>query len=512
MNALRVKSLDRLMQEAEAPQQRLRRALGPVQLTAMGIGAVIGAGIFSSVGTAAAGGASHLGAGPALVVSLMLVAVACGFAALCYAEFAAMVPVSGSAYTYAYATLGELTAWIIGWDLILEYAVGNVAVAISWSAYFQELLRGLGLALPQWLGIDYRSAAQAARQVAEAQAGGVDVQSLGVVTLRGARAIAQAPQVGGFPIVFDLPAFLIVMGVTWVLVRGIRESAWLNSSMVVLKLGIIGFFVIVGAFYVQPDHWTPFAPNGFRGISSAAAIIFFAYIGFDAVSTAAEEARDPQRDMPIAMIASLVICTLIYIAVALVLTGLVPWTELATAEPLATAFSSLGMNWAAGIIAAGAVFATTSVLIVFQLGQPRIFFSMARDGLLPGWAARVHPRYQTPHVTTILTGVFVALFAATANINEVVELTNIGTLFAFVLVSVGIIVLRRTDPLRHRPFRTPFVPWVPLLSVFTCGYLMLQLPRVTWLRFVYWLAAGLVLYVIYGYRHSRLGRQSTSAT
>jgi APA family basic amino acid/polyamine antiporter len=318
--------------------------------------------------------------------------------------------------------------------------------------------------------------------------------------------MADAPRIAGVPVVFDLPAFLIVMAITWVLVRGIRESAWLNSSMVVLKLVIIGFFVIVGAFYVQPANWTPFAPNGFRGISSAAAIIFFAYIGFDAVSTAAEEARNPQRDMPIAMIASLAICTVIYIAVALVLTGLLPWNQLGTAEPLSTAFSALGMTWAAGIISIGAVFATTSVLIVFQLGQPRIFFSMARDGLLPAWAARVHPRYRTPHITTILTGVFVAVCAATANINEVVELTNIGTLFAFVLVSVGVIVLRRTDPDRRRPFRTPFVPAVPLLAVFTCGYLMLQLPWVTWLRFIYWLGAGLVIYLLYGYRNSRLAR------
>ena len=508
----RVKSLDLLMSEAEQSEGRLRRALGPVQLTAMGIGAVIGAGIFSSVGTAAAGGASHLGAGPALVLSFIMVAIACGFAALCYAEFAAMVPVAGSAYTYAYATLGELIAWIIGWDLIIEYAIGNVAVAISWSGYFQELLRGFGMAYPEWLGIDYRSAAQAARQIAEARASGVGIETLGSIAQRSAQALADAPRVAGIPIVLDLLAFLIVLLVTWVLVRGIRESAWLNSSMVALKLGIIAFFVIVGAFYVKPANWVPFAPNGFRGVSSAAAIIFFAYIGFDAVSTAAEETRNPQRDMPIAMIASLAICTVIYIAVAIVLTGLLPWRELGTAEPLATAFSMLGMNWAAGVISLGAVFATTSVLVVFQLGQPRIFFSMARDGLLPPWASRVHPKYRTPHVTTIITGLFVGLFAAIANINEVVELTNIGTLFAFVLVALGIIVLRYTDPDRHRPFRTPFVPLVPLLAVVTCLYLMIQLPWVTWRRFIYWLAIGLAIYGLYGYSHSRLGAKSAKAS
>ncbi len=504
----RVKSLDRLIRDAESrPEHQLRRTLGPVQLTALGIGAIIGAGIFSSVGTAASGGSEHLGAGPAVAVSFLLTAVACGFAALCYAEFAAMVPVAGSAYTYAYATLGELLAWIIGWDLILEYAIGNVAVAVSWSGYFQELLRGFGIAIPTWLGVDYRSAADAARQVAA----GADLATLGPFMERAGQAFAQAPTLGGVHIVCDLPAFLIVMLITWVLVRGIRESAGLNTAMVALKLAIIGFFIVVGAFYVKPANWTPFAPNGFKGISTAAAIIFFAYIGFDAVSTAAEETRNPQRDMPIGMIASLVICTVIYVLVALVLTGLLRWNRLGTAEPLATAFSALGMTWAAGIISLGAVFATTSVLVVFQLGQPRIFFSMARDGLLPPWASKVHPKYRTPHVTTILTGVVVAVFASFANINEVVELTNIGTLFAFVLVSLGIIILRRTDPSRPRPFRTPLVPLVPLLSVAMCGYLMIQLPRLTWYRFVVWLATGLILYFAYGVRHSRLRRPERAA-
>lgn len=499
-----VKSLDRLIGDTQDPSHQLKRTLGPVQLTALGIGAIIGAGIFSTVGTAAAGGADHLGAGPAVALSFVLTAIACAFAALCYAEFAAMVPVSGSAYTYAYATLGELIAWIIGWDLILEYAIGNIAVAVSWSGYFQELLNGLGLAIPKWIGIDYRSAAQAAGQLAATQAAGGDVQALGPVVLKAADAFARAPHLAGIPIILDLPAFLIVAFITWVLVRGIRESAWMNTSMVVLKLVIIGFFIIVGAYYVKPEHWTPFAPNGFKGVSSAAAIIFFAYIGFDAVSTAAEETKNPQRDMPIAMMASLGICTVIYIVVALVLTGMLDWKQLGTAEPLATAFSALGMNWASGIISLGAVFATTSVLIVFQLGQPRIFFSMARDGLLPAWAAKVHPKFRTPHVTTILTGAFVAVFATLLNINEVVELTNIGTLFAFVLVSIGIVVLRRIDPNRHRPFRAPLVPWVPLFSCLMCGYLMWQLPTRTWERFFIWLAIGMVIYFAYGIRHSVL--------
>ncbi len=496
-----VKPLHQLTSDGEHGEPRLARSLGPVQLVSLGIGAIIGAGIFSTVGTAAAGGANHLGAGPALVISFMLTAIACGFAALCYAEFASMVPVAGSAYTYSYATLGELVAWIIGWDLIIEYAIGNVAVAISWSGYFQELLRGFGVTWPGWLGTDYRTAFHA---LAQYEAAGGAVADLTPSVIRNAQAVLEAPHIGGVPVLFNLPAFLVVMAITWVLVRGIRESVGFNTAMVILKLVVIAFFLAVGVFYVRPENWQPFAPNGFAGISSAAAIIFFAYIGFDAVSTAAEETRDPQRNMPIGMIGSLVVCTVIYMAVAVVLTGLVPWTELGTPEPLATAFSSLGMHWTAGIISIGAVFATTSVLIVFQMGQPRIFFSMARDGLLPAWAARVHPKYKTPHVTTIITGVVVGLIAGFANIDEIVELTNIGTLFAFVLVAVGILVLRHTNPAAPRPFRTPFVPAVPILAILSCVYLMVQLPWHTWERFIIWLGLGLIVYFAYGHRHSKL--------
>jgi len=297
----------------------------------------------------------------------------------------------------------------------------------------------------------------------------------------------------------------IVALVTWVLVRGIRESAGFNTTMVVLKLGIILLFLGVGAFYVRPENWTPFAPNGWKGITSGAAIIFFAYIGFDAVSTAAEEARNPQRDLPIGILGSLVVCTVIYVVVAVVLTGMVPWESLrGVADPLAAVLARLGKDWLAAVIAVGALVAMTSVLIPFQIGQPRIFFSMARDGLLPGWAAKVHPRYRTPHVTTILTGVFVAVFSGITNINEMAELTNIGTLFAFILVAIGVVVLRRTEPGRKRPFRTPLVPWVPLAAVVCCGYLMAQLPPKTWARFLVWLAVGLAIYLFYGARKSRL--------
>jgi APA family basic amino acid/polyamine antiporter len=509
MNRLfRRKSLNQLLGETTEPQRQLKRVLGPVHLTALGVGAAVGAGIFSTIGSAVAGGSGHPGAGPAIILSFVLVAIACALAGFCYAEFASMVPTAGSAYTYAYATLGELIAWIIGWDLILEYAVGNVAVAVSWSGYFQELLRGLGVHWPTWLGTDYRSALQGAHELAAVQAAHSDLSSLAPDVLRAAQAWSAAPQIAGLHIVFNLPGFLIVMLLTWILVLGIRESAWFNSAMVAVKMVIILFFLIVGAFYLKPENWTPFAPHGFTGISAGAAIIFFAYIGFDAVTTAAEETRDPQRNMPIGILASLVVCTILYIVVAVVLTGLAKADRLGTAEPLATALTERGLNWAAGIVAFGAVVATTSVLFVFQLGQPRIFFSMARDGLLPGWAAKVHPRFRTPHVTTILTGVLVAAFAGVSNINEVVELCNIGTLFAFVLVAIGVLVLRKIDPDRARPFRTPWVPWVPLGAVITCGWLMRELPVKTWVRFFVWLAAGLVIYFCYGIRRSALNEKT----
>jgi APA family basic amino acid/polyamine antiporter len=500
---LRRKPIDRAFGEVSGPT--LARALGPWQLLALGIGAIVGAGIFSTVGLAAAGGANHPGAGPAIVVSFLLVAVACAFAGLCYAEFAALVPTAGSAYTYAYATLGELAAWIIGWDLILEYAVGNVAVAISWSGYFQELLRGLGWNWPLWLGVDLRSALQAAQRVGEAKAAGIDLATLSDSVVRAARAFEAAPRLGGTPLVFNLPAAGVVLGLTWVLTIGVRESSWLNTAMVAFKLAIVGLFVVVGLCHVEPANWQPFAPNGFRGISGAAAIIFFAYIGFDAITTAAEETRRPQRDLPFGILGSLVACTVLYVVVALVLTGLERWDRLGTAEPLATALTARGLTWVSGVVALGAVIATASVLFVFQLGQPRILFAMARDGLLPRWAAAVHPRYRTPHVTTILTGVVVAAFAGVSNIDEVVELCNIGTLFAFVVVAGGVLVLRRIEPDRPRPFRCPWVPWVPLLAIGSCAYLMLELPWITWVRFLGWLALGLAIYFLYGRRRSRLG-------
>ena len=501
------KLIAELKDEAIPLDTGLKRVLGPWQLTALGVGAIIGAGIFSGAGTAIAGGADHLGAGPALMLSYVMVAVACGFAALCYAEFAAMIPQAGSAYTYAYATLGELLAWIIGWDLIIEYAVGNIAVAVSWSGYFQELLRGFGLAFPEWLATDYLTASHGAERVRDAIASGVDPSTLPAHVQQAAHAIETAPNLLGLPIVFNFPAVLIVALITWILVVGVRESAWANTVMVVIKLAILVFFLALGLKYVRPENWRPFAPNGFSGVWTGASLIFFAYIGFDAVSTAAEESRNPKRDMPFAILMSLLVTSVLYIAVTAVLTGMLPWQQLGTAEPLATAFSERGLDVAAGIIAFGAVIATTSVLLVFQLGQPRIFYAMARDGLLPGWAATVHKKYRTPHITTIITGVFVAVFAAFAPIEDVIELTNIGTLFAFVIVAIGVLVLRHLEPDRPRPFRTPFVPVVPILAILSCMWLMLGLPLITWIRFGVWLAVGMLIYLLYGRRNSVLQKE-----
>ena len=500
LHAFRTKNLDQIQADAESTGGvHLKRTLGAVDLMALGIGAIIGTGIFAIIGTAAAGGAEHLGAGPGVMLSFVITAIACAFCALCYAEFASLVPISGSAYTYSYATLGELVAWIIGWDLIIEYAIGNVAVAIAWAAYFHQLFEGFGISIPAWLSVDYRSAHQAGEAVAAAGghiSGNIDALAY--------QAWLHHPTILGFPLIFNFLAVIIVAAVTWLLVIGVKESARANNIMVAIKLGILFFFIAVGAFYVAPENWTPFMPNGFSGVWTGASLIFFAFIGFDAISTASEECKNPGRDLPIGIIGSLIACTIIYVATAAVLTGIEPWNQLGVADPLASVFAKIGLHWAAGIVAFGAVVSMTAVLLVFQLGQPRIFFSMSRDGLLPPYFARVHPKYQTPHVTTIWTGVVVAAISAIANINEIVELTNIGTLFAFILVCLGVIILRRTDPDRKRVFRTPFVPVVPILGIVMCLYLMIGLPWVTWVRFGVWLAAGLVVYFAYGFRKSRL--------
>jgi APA family basic amino acid/polyamine antiporter len=483
---------------SEAGPHGLKRALGAGDLIMLAIGAVIGAGIFGAIGTAAAGefdAAGHMvrsGAGPALVLSFVLLGVACALAGLCYAELAAMIPQAGSAYAYCYATLGELVAWIIGWDLILEYAVGNVAVAISWGDYFTSLLHSFSVQLPPWLTTGYRTALLSP-----------DPALHGLLD--------SAPHVANIPVLVNLPAFAIVALITWLLMLGVRESATANNIMVTVKLLVLGLFIAVGVTHINPANYHPFAPNGFRGIHQGAAIVFFAYIGFDAISTAAEETKNPQRSLPIGILGGLAICTVIYVIVGAVLTGMVPYTELGVADPLAKALNSAGFHTVGWIVALGAIVSMAAVLLVFQYGQPRIFYAMARDGLLPQWAAKIHPKYRIPHVTTLLTGVFVALWSLIGDAGETYNLTNIGTLFAFALVAIGVLVLRYKDRDRPRPFRVPLVWPVSVTAAALCVFVMVGLPRETWVRFGVWLVLGLALYFLYGIRHSRLKRSASPA-
>jgi APA family basic amino acid/polyamine antiporter len=473
-------------------ENRLRRCLGPMQLTALGVGAVIGTGIFVLTGVAA-----HDKTGPALMLSFVAAGLACIFAALCYAEFASMAPVAGSAYTYAYATLGELFAWIIGWDLILEYAVASMTVAHGWSKNFQDILQVAGISLPKALSnspFDYD------------------------------------PSVGQFVgtgSVLDLPAIVIAGLVTWVLVKGIRESAGFNTAIVILKVAIVLFVVFAGMFYINPANWDPFAPYGYAGISffgktlfgqtavggeplgmlAGAAVIFFAYIGFDSVSTHAEEARNPSRDVPIGIVTSLIVCTVLYIAVAAVLTGMVPYQEINIETPVSDAFRRAGLPWARFLISAGAVAGITSVLLVMMLSQPRVWLAMARDGMVsPSFFGAVHPKYRTPHKATILTGVLVAIGAAFLPLRVLADLTNIGTLFAFVVVCAAVLIMRRTHPDAERPFRAPLGSFVPIAGIVTCLILMFSLPPENWARLAVWLAIGLVIYFVYSRHHTVLAR------
>ncbi|MBI5375045.1 MAG: amino acid permease [Candidatus Schekmanbacteria bacterium] len=491
-----IKKPIKLLLEEMAGEHQLRRILGPVQLTSLGVGAIIGTGIFVLTGVAA-----HDITGPALMLSFVVSGLACIFAALCYAEFASMVPVAGSAYTYTYATMGELFAWIIGWDLVLEYAVASSTVAHGWSKYFQDLLSVFGLKLPRFIAnapFDYN------------------------------------PQTGTFIATgngFDLPAIVIVAIITMVLIKGIKESASFNAAMVILKVLIVFFVIGVGAFYVNPDNWHPFAPFGLTGISffgktvagqtgkggeplgmmAGAAIIFFAYIGFDSISTHAEEAKNPKRDIPISIISSLILCTFLYIAVSAVLTGMVRYDEININAPVSNAFGKVGLPWAQFLISIGAITGITSVLLVMMLSQPRVLLAMARDGLLPSkFFGAVHKRFRTPWKSTILTGIFVGLLAAFVPLRILAELVNIGTLLAFVIVCGAVLIMRKTNPDAERPFRAPFVPLVPILGILICLMLMFSLPAENWLRLFVWLAIGLVIYFCYGRKHSVMARYLAS--
>ena len=499
------KSIDKLIAEAEEPEHRLKKSLGPWSLTALGIGAIIGSGIFVLTGTAAAGehfaapsilhaqvldlivnflrtgstaGALMHGrppAGPSIAVSFILVAISCSFAGLCYAELASMIPIAGSAYTYSYATLGEIFAWIIGWDLILEYVVSNVAVAVGFSGYTKAQLAAFGVVLPdKWASPVW----------------------------------ASGQWTGAY---FNVPGFLIVFILTLLLVRGVRESAEANNVMVAIKIGAILTFLVVGGMLINPANWRPFAPSGFAGIVTGGAIVFFTYIGFDSVSTAAEECKSPQRDLPFGIIASLIICTLLYVGVAVVLLGMMKYTTFTSGKaaeaPVAYALQQLGAHrFFRSVIVIGALTGMISSLLVFQYGQARIWYAMSRDGLLPKLFSAVHPKFKTPHWSTWIACFAVGIPAGLVDIGDAADLSNIGTLFAFVLVSLGVIFLRRRQPERPRAFRVPFVPWFPLISVVLCGGLMTGLTVITWLRFVIWLALGLCIYIFYSRRHSEFAK------
>lgn len=564
----RKKSITAILADAESglsdathSASGLKKVLKVRDLTAMGIAAVVGAGIFSTIGNAAFQG------GPGVSLLFILTAVCCGFSALCYAEFASRIPVSGSAYTYAYASFGELIAWIIGWDLLMEYAIGNIAVAISWSQYFVNLLEGLHIHLPAFLTTDYLSASRAFKEASGELAKGETLQSLSQSVQSGYYAWVNAPHLGNLKLIADIPALAIVFFITWLVYRGIKETRKATNLMVGFKIIILIAVIAIGCFYVAPANWSPFLPNGFSGMMKGVSAVFFAYIGFDAISTTAEECENPQRDLPRGMIYSLIICTILYILVAFVLTGMVSYNELQVGDPLAFVFKRVGLNQISYIISFSAVIATASVLLVFQMGQPRIWMSMSRDGLLPKAFSRIHPKYKTPSFATIVTGLFVAIPALFLNLTEVTDLTSIGTLFAFVLVCGGVLLLPKREAGEAAPkFRIPYISsqfivpvlfivgaiifwknflglfdfsegWevfrdklpfflfvilsvaltitsfvkklslIPVLGLASCFYLMTELGYTNWLRFIIWLIIGLFIYFLYSRQHSKLGKR-----
>ena len=565
MSLFRKKSIDKIVQEAETgltdghSASGLKKELGVKDLTFMGIAAVVGAGIFSTIGTAAFHG------GPGISLLFVITAITCGFSALCYAEFASRVPIAGSAYTYAYVTFGELVAWIIGWALILEYAIGNIVVAISWSGYFVNLLEGFHIHLPGWLSTNFEQAEQGyAEAIAHLKAGGTK-ETFSKLARIGYDAITNAPMIGNWRVILNIPALIIVILITMLVYRGIKESKKSTNAMVIFKICVIVGVIILGAFYVDTDNWTPFMPNGFKGVLAGVSAVFYAYIGFDAISTTAEECKNPQRDLPRGMIYSLIICTVLYILIALVLTGMVNYSQLKVDDPLAFVFEKIGLHKIGYIISVSAVVATTSVLLVFQLGQPRIWMSMSRDGLLPKKFSNVHPKFGTPAFATIITGIFVGIPSLFMSISRMTDLTSIGTLFAFVLVCFGVLVLPKlSEGTKRQAFRLPYINGqfiipvlaaifiyfgqdrivaalsatnsesyqeilylvfvfilmivalfsfirkfsvIPIVGAMCCLYLMIEIPPVSWLWFFIWMIIGLVLYSIYGRKHSKLNDQ-----
>jgi len=557
----RRKSLDKILadvqsgfSDSEHSGSHLKKELKVKDLTLMGIAAVIGAGIFSTIGTASFNG------GPGVTILFVITAITCGFSALCYAEFASRIPVAGSAYTYAYASFGELIAWIIGWDLLMEYAIGNIAVAISWSEYFINLLEGFHIHMPRYLTMDYFSAFKGHEAIQQLTASGHVAEITDRIKAE-ALAWNTAPGIGGIKLIANLPALIIVALITYLVYIGIRETKKVTNAMVLLKVGVVIAVIALGFFYVTPANWHPFMPNGFSGVMKGVSGVFFAYIGFDAISTTAEECENPQRDLPKGMIYSLIICTVLYILIALVLTGMVSYKDLQVGDPLAFVFAKVGLTKISYVISISAVIATASVLLIFQMGQPRIWMSMSRDGLLPKAFSRIHPKYQTPSFATIVTGFVVAIPALFMNLTEVTDLTSIGTLFAFVLVCGGVLLLPKTEAVKGK-FRIPYINakyivpvifvggmaffWKPMIAMFaaensheqfpialfivlsailtvlavvknlslipvlgllSCFYLMTELGYTNWLRFLIWLVIGLVIYFSYGYKHSRLGKE-----
>ncbi|MCB9287181.1 MAG: amino acid permease [Lewinellaceae bacterium] len=551
--------------QLQESQTGLQKALNVRDLTAFGIAAIIGAGIFSTIGNAAANG------GPAITLLFIFTAVACGFSALCYAQFASTVPVSGSAYTYAYVAFGELIAWIIGWDLLLEYAIGNIAVAISWSDYFTGFLQGFGIHFPAYLSMDYLSAHRGFQEASGLMANGATMETLPSNLRESYLAWSNAPGAGALKLIADIPALIIVFLITLLVYIGIRETRRASNLMVGLKLSVVTAVIIIGAFYIHPSNWSPFSPNGFGGVMKGVAAVFFAYIGFDAISTTTEECQDPKRDMPRAIVYSLIICTILYVIIALTLTGMVSYKELGVGDPLAFVFQRIGLHWIGGVIAFTALIAMAGVLLVFQLGQPRIWMSMSRDGLLPGAFARIHPRFQTPSFATVVTGFVVAVPALFMNLTEVTDLTSIGTLFAFVVVCGGVLLMDKTQQvqgaytvpyingryivplllagilvytlLEENAAWSAFLEWgtghsffewgrfqhkipylifgltalsvgvlsfrfqlslIPVLGLLSCLYLMSELGYTNWLRFVIWLVIGLAIYFSYSRANSKL--------